>query len=269
MPVISPSDAARAALVAKADGWFWGLIWSTVVLFIGAIMEEISPLDKLHTHIVNTRTRVRTPRTWVTRSQSGYKKLAIILVVAGIAGEGFCEFFGAKAETAVRNFDEGIAAKAELDAGTAAVSAKRAEDSARAAHAENEAIKKNNETIAKEQDHLTMRLATASSELGEIEHKVRVQSPRGPRLEAAKTKFIEAMKPFAGQLYTVVDCGDSANRPPESLRLESDLVTFLGPDGAGWKVSSNVLREWPRCSSVVSPKYVNKVGRVSRGWNLQ
>jgi hypothetical protein len=138
---------------------------------------------------------------------------------------------------------------AETKSGAALVKAGRAQDSAGAAHTENEVIKKNNEAIAKEQESLTVRLATASSKLGEIEHKVRVQSPRGPRLEAAKAKFIEVMKPFAGQLYTVVDCGDSANRPAESLRFENDLVIFLGPEGAGWKPSSNVYREWPQCSS--------------------
>ncbi len=79
-------------------------------------MEEVHPLNRLHTHNVNTRTRVRTPRIWVIRSQTAYARLAVVFVIGGIAGEGFCEFFGAKAETAVRNFDNGIAVKAEGEA---------------------------------------------------------------------------------------------------------------------------------------------------------
>jgi hypothetical protein len=84
VPVISSDDAARALLVAKADKWFWGLIWSTVILLVGCLMEEIHPLNRLHTHNVNTRTRMRTPRTWVIRGQWLYTKTSVITLKPAI-----------------------------------------------------------------------------------------------------------------------------------------------------------------------------------------
>jgi hypothetical protein len=128
--MISPEDAARALLVSKADRWFWGLIGSTIVLLVGVVMEEWEPLERFHTHNVNTRTRTRTPRTLVIRSQWAWKKLGVGLVILGIAGEGFCEFFGAKAETAVRNFDNGMTLKAQEEAGNAETSANGAASAA-------------------------------------------------------------------------------------------------------------------------------------------
>lgn len=128
--MISPDDVARAVLVAKADKWFWGLIGFTLILLVGAIMEELHPLNRLHTHSVNTRTRTRTPRIWVIRSQKAYEIAAVVLVIGGIAGEGFCEFFGAKAEDAVRNFDNEIAIKAGVAAKDALGDATDAQDAA-------------------------------------------------------------------------------------------------------------------------------------------
>jgi hypothetical protein len=121
--VASPDDVARALLIKKADGYFWGLIWSTVILLFGAIMEEVHPLSRLPTHNVNARTHLRTPRRGVLRSKKAYGILAVVFVVGGIAGEGIFEYLGAKAETAVRNFDNAIAVKAEGEAGDAARSA--------------------------------------------------------------------------------------------------------------------------------------------------
>jgi hypothetical protein len=44
-------------------------------------------------------------------------------------------------------------------------------------------------------------------------------------LEAHKDAFIEAIKPFAGQRFTVVSC--KVMSPPEQYKLEQDLLNFL------------------------------------------
>lgn len=132
--MLSPDDVVRAGLVHTADKYFWGLIASTLVLFVGAIGEYWEPLEKLHTHDVNTRTQVRTPRKWVIRSQTEWKRLAVLFVVLGIAGEGIFEYLGAKAESAVRNFDNGVAVAAGNAAHDARVDADKAKGDATDAH---------------------------------------------------------------------------------------------------------------------------------------
>jgi hypothetical protein len=79
-------------------------------------MEEWNPFKRLPTHSVNLRTRIRSARVWVKRCKKAYKHLAVLLVIAGIAGEGIFEYLGARAETAVRNFDNGIAVAAQNEA---------------------------------------------------------------------------------------------------------------------------------------------------------
>jgi hypothetical protein len=79
---------------------------------------------------------------WVIRSQAWWKKVAIFLIIAGIAGEGVCEFLGAKAETAVRNFDETVAGDAAKNADRARCSADKADAAARDAQKRVEAVRK-------------------------------------------------------------------------------------------------------------------------------
>jgi hypothetical protein len=99
--------------------------------------------------------------------------------------------------------------------------------------------------VGQQADALTLRMGGASRKLGELEQDIRAQGPRWRLLEDNKTGFITALKPFAGQPITVVTCDlwiSSAN--PEPLRVEQDLVRFLGQDGAGWSAG---YRSWDRC----------------------
>lgn len=127
-----PPDLVRAKLIEAADGYFRGLIWSTIVLFLGVIMEEWNPLQRLPTHTINTRTRVRVPRKRVIRSKKTYAKLAILFVVLGIAGEGTFEYLASRAETAIRSHDNVKLGEAIVQAGVASEKAAEADERAKA-----------------------------------------------------------------------------------------------------------------------------------------
>jgi hypothetical protein len=251
VPVISSDDAARALLVAKADKWFWGLIWSTVTLLVGCLMEEIHPLNRLHTHNVNTRTRVRSARIWVIRSKWLYAKFAVLLVIGGIAGEGFCEFFGAKAESAVRNFDNGVAIRAGAAAKSAADDAKDAQDAASDAQDSADAANKDVDVVAKQTDALTLRLNKASEKIGALEDQVRIQGPRWKVLDDNRGDFINALKSFAPQKVTILQCGPWGSKGTEPTEMFNVLSGFLTKgnksgwgDGAGWTTNGAT---WNSC----------------------
>jgi hypothetical protein len=100
---------------------------------------------------------------------------------------------------------------AEQQAGDAAISAKTAHDDA-------EAVKLGTAAIQE-------RLNAASMQLSVIEEQVRVQGPRWKLLEDNRAAFIEAVKPFAGQRFTVVKCG--LQSPPRTREVGTRLVEFL------------------------------------------
>lgn len=219
--MISASDAARAALTAKADRWFWVLIGSTIVLFVGAIMEEVHPLDRLHTHDVNTRTQVRTPISWVIRAQRAYARLAVIFVVVGIGGEGFAECFGAKAESAVRNFDNQTAI-------TAGVAAKGAVEDFQKADQRLSGI----ETKA---GSLDTRLDHASTQLGKVENGLTEANKNFVRQSFPRWILLSPLGKFLKHKPTgsveVIFAPEDTEAELTALTVEAQLG-----GGARWKV---------------------------------
>lgn len=239
------NDVVRAELVSKADAWGWRLVWSTIALLVGIIMEEWRPLDRLYTHNVNTRTKARIPRVWVIRSQLWYAKLAFILVFGAIAAEGICEFFGAKAESAVRNFDNQTAIKAGSAAHSAADDAAQAKTDAGSAH-----------TLAQSASDISGK---AKTEAGEAENEVQSVTSRaellqqqldfrGPRAELFEGtdvtrpglgKFMAAIKPFKRQKVEIIS--DLTQIRDEDARQETEVLVstlkFLLGQVSGWNVS--------------------------------
>jgi hypothetical protein len=90
------------------------------------------------------------------------------------------------------------------------------------------------------------RLTIASGQLAKMQHQLSLQGPRWKILEDRKKEFIEALKPFAGQKLTVVQCGPKPGI--EEAMLANDIIAFLGgADGAGWITVGDV---WMQCSGV-------------------
>lgn len=112
-PVSSLPEVIRSCLVARGDFWFDWLITSTVVLFIGAIVEywleheHKSPFVWLRTNPRGLRfkSHIRGSRRFV-KFERRCKSLAMALVVLGIGGEGVFEVLSSRSETALRDFDQ-------------------------------------------------------------------------------------------------------------------------------------------------------------------
>jgi len=126
--VVSPVDSiTRSCLIGVADSYFHGLLWSTLVLFLGAIMEEAkNPFDLLRSYEINLQTGTTVAKIRIRLFRHWYHLAAIIMVVGGIGGEGIFEYLAARAESDVREFDnrslivtEKIATAAQNRAGIA------------------------------------------------------------------------------------------------------------------------------------------------------
>lgn len=105
---VSADEAARALLIRRSDLYFWCLRGSTVILFVGVILEYCNPFNLLRKSNLNIGRSVRPSRRW-SRSFVVSERLAIAMVVIGIGGEGISEHLAAQAESAVREFDSGVA----------------------------------------------------------------------------------------------------------------------------------------------------------------
>jgi hypothetical protein len=204
-------DPVRDALIKRADSLFWGLIWSTVFLLVGAIMEEVHLLNRLPTHAVNTRTRVRTPRRWIILSKAVYGWVAIVFVVGGIGGEGIFEFLAARAEDRVRAYDEQHLSETIAQAGAA-------KDSA-------EIVRKDAEQLQKDVEDEELRRATLETEFDKYEPRLTLL--RWHRLDIAKR-----LKRFSGQRFTIVNAYAEVNES-EGGRTSSELAVLL-QDVVGW-----------------------------------
>jgi hypothetical protein len=155
------------------------------------------------------------------------------LVAVGVSGELYAESRIGTVETCIRKGNDSLFLLLSKEAGGAATSAKTAHDEV--------------DVVKKETDELTRRLGRAATQLDVIEDDVRAQGPRWRLLEAGKTILIGALKPFAGQTFTVVRCGEVS--PPEAMKLERDLYNFLGigNDSAGWVLGRPGVTSWSEC----------------------
>jgi hypothetical protein len=134
----------------------------------------------------------------------------------------------------LRSKSDQLLALVTQQAGNAAASAKTAHDEADVVRKEAEAIQK--------------RLDGASRQLS-------IQGPRRRLLEDNRDKFLEALKPFAGQRVTVVKCGYTLQAEPE--QLEQYLLNLLGVSkaskpNAGWVVESPGYTTWAKCNTGAS-----------------
>lgn len=89
-------------------------------------------------------------------------------------------------------------------------------------------------------------MLSASAKLKELEDEVRVQGPRSKLLVDGEKTFVEALKPFKGQLVIMVTCAvrQSPLQSDEEYEFELTLLNRLveprpgSVPGAGWDVRS-------------------------------
>ncbi|MGC1437654.1 MAG: hypothetical protein WA847_17300, partial [Terriglobales bacterium] len=164
-----------------------------------------------------------------------------VLIIGGLFGELRASSRISDLSASIQECSDAKVTAATLEAGDAANSAKTAHDEA--------------DAVGKEAAAIQKRLDSASRQLSEVEGQVRIQGPRRKLLEDNRDKFLEALKPFAGQRVTVVKCGYALQAEPE--QLEQYLLNLLGVSkaskpNAGWAVESPGYTTWAKCNTGAS-----------------
>jgi hypothetical protein len=121
-------ESIKSELEAARDFWFRWLIASTVLVFIGVVLEEAEGWTSYLKRLL--------PLQPITEYRLT-KKLARfgwILIVAGVMGEGMFEVLVSRADARLHRFDEALLTEGKREAGDAAASAK-------IAHGEADAVK--------------------------------------------------------------------------------------------------------------------------------
>jgi hypothetical protein len=237
-------SALRAALdlleasQSSLHGWlnFW-----TLLVVLGVALEIAFAVREYREQLHDfNRGTIHTPdRPKVTLLIFGL--LGAGLVAVGVAGEFVIDAKLGTVETNIRKANDNLYSLLSEKAGDAAQSATIAHDEA--------------DVVRNEADAIQKRLHAASKQLSDVEELVRIQGPRRRLLEDGRDKFLEAIKPFAGQRVTVVHCGYELQAEPE--QLEQSLLNLLGVSkvskpNAGWAVESPGYTTWAKCNTGAS-----------------
>jgi hypothetical protein len=214
---------------------------SALVLTIGAVVEYWYKLKLLAGLALKWVLRKSTPFDRCVFRKLLLHSVGPIFVVLGIAGEFIFEG---------RTFVVEDRQEAEARQIVGSLS-----DKAAVVDAKLDSTASKSDAVSKEADAIQKRLDGASGQLNEVEQQVRIQGPRRKLLEDNRDKFLEAIKPFAGQRVTVVKCGYMLQAEPE--QLEQYLLNLLGVSkasnpNAGWAVESPGYTTWAKCNTGAS-----------------
>lgn len=206
------ADGIRHGLQKDADQWFHWLVISSIAVAFGVAFEAPEATIALKRWYAAFRGRDNPPENERSLAiPASY--LGLILVVLGVIGEGFFEAKLNIADTALHAYDSQKLALVTEEAGDASQSAARANQFA-----------------------------------GVLEEEVRIQGPRWRLLEAHQREFVDALRPFSGQHFTILECGLTPS--VEQERLEQDLLSFLGEHGAGWTPEVPGIGQWPKVAGI-------------------
>lgn len=252
---LTASDVA--SLKSALDCWELGEYFSTAVVFLGCVGEFIAEFTKLR------------DEKW----RHKLAKVSTILVILGIAGELL-------ATVKTSQLSGQVIAYVEANASDAKGSADKAADAANRANASEEALEK-------KADALTVRLESASRQLGTIERDIDIQGPRWRLLEKDAPTLIKQLSPFAGQRIWTYICGPanaSSGIPAtdEAVTTAEVLTSILGEKGAKWGTVRNGYREsaadaldrdfpagfWSDCESKMHEARLLRFGNSFRGLKI-
>jgi hypothetical protein len=217
---LSALESISKALEKSLDFWGLLLLLSTAVVVLGLVVEYWHDVKEFW--II-----VRWPMAAFPWDK--FKTLfGGILVTLGVAGELFFTYKASRVENDLRHNSHKIEVLLTQQAGDAATSAKTA-------HEELDAVRR-------EADSIQTRLDAAAIQLSGLEKDVLIQGPRSKLLDVNKTKFVNRMKPFAGQSILVMWCGTMWNAPAEQFELAMRMASSLGQ--AKWVASPT---SWDSC----------------------
>lgn len=246
---ISALENEIKALENSSVPWEHRLPWFTAMVIIGVAMElwviVHDRRDDMEAwavgHFLGTPKLPGKPSTFIFVIELA----SVALITLGILGELGVGLRVASINGTLRSKSAELRSKSDQLLAIVTLQAGEAGDSAKTAHNEADAV-------GKEADAIQRRLDAASKQLTTVEQQVRIQGPRRRLLEDNKDKFLEALKPFAGQRVTVVRCGNVIQAEHE--QLEQYLLNLLGVSNAGrpnagWKVESPGYTTWARCNA--------------------
>ncbi len=225
-------ELIKTSLAADADAWFKVLIWSTAVLFLGVVFEEI-PFEglpftnRLNANMIDLRRAQLVPRRGVTAIKSAYKWIALLMVFGGIAGEGIAEYVAARYEGLLRDFDGILVAATQLEAA-------QADERARNGESANAALRQQLKTEGdkareKEAELTRNNLQTEQQLESEARERLELQKRVAPRsLTLDDQRALSRLcKPFAaGLLFRRVSVGSYA-MDAEAANLGSQIIASL------------------------------------------
>ncbi|MGA9968479.1 MAG: hypothetical protein WBQ10_24990, partial [Terriglobales bacterium] len=224
------NECAKTNFVGARDVWFFRQSIFSGLVILGLVLEGPELLYEMLSIMRSRIQRFRYRIVLIERRLELAKALAFVgwvLIIGGLFGELRASSRISDLSASIQECSDAKVTAATLEAGDAANSAKTAHDEA--------------DAVGKEAAAIQKRLDSASRQLSEVEGQVRIQGPRRKLLEDNRDKFLEALKPFAGQRVTVVKCGYALQAEPE--QLEQYLLNLLGVSkaskpNAGWAVES-------------------------------
>jgi hypothetical protein len=270
--VASVDESIKNGLEASRELWFVLLVISTVLVFIGVVLEEAEGWMPYLERLL--------PVTEITQYRliKRIAKIGWILIVVGVMGEGAFEVLVSRADSRLQQFNEATLNEARREAGDAAASAQTARNEADAAvksafdartiangaRLESHTAAKlagkvgdKAEKVGEKAREISTRLDTASQQLAQVEERVRVQGPRSKLLINGQNAFVQALKQFKGQKVILVTCAprQSPLQTDEEYDFELTLLNRLveprpgSVPGAGWTVLSEGHDSWYPCKA--------------------
>lgn len=147
------------------------------------------------------------PKSWAIPIAA----IGLLLVIGGVVAEVAYEGLSSNADAKLRSHESEVLSTAETKAGDADERASLADDRAGQALKEQERLK--NENL-------------------KLQERIAVEGHRSLRIVASHTRFVDAMKPFAGQRFEIAVCPLYA-KDFEIIELQSEIGNTLNGN-AGW-----------------------------------
>jgi hypothetical protein len=245
----SSVDTVRDSLAAKSDCWFHWLVVSSVVVGLGVAFEAWEATVTLKRWFWVCRDKSVAPvneKSWSIPASY----LGLVLVIAGVAGEGVFESLASSTDTSLRAHDEQVLAETVKQAGTAKESADAAKTAAELAKkASGEAIGKADTasiTASKAGESASGALTLAGdakAEVATVQSSIaKVDEKYAPRTlsKIKRDILIELLtnaRPKAPGVVSIAVSADVPDGPAYALEIAN---AFNDPT-TGWKATTGEL----------------------------
>jgi hypothetical protein len=220
-------ELLRTSFESTANWWFLCLLYATVALFIGVVLEERADL------IIPSRYRVNSDTGYVLanenreRWQQRLKTFGLWLTVGAIVGEGLFEFLGARAENKVREVGSVMLSFAQQEATIAderaASAIVQAGDVAKSAREFGGLLKTEHETTEQFKKQATESEARLTQATARLDLVLKSRGPRKALLHDAVIGNDPRINAFKGQRVLVVTClNPTFDRSPRRLFVRAN-----------------------------------------------